>query len=321
MLSKHFKADGHAAPRPHWRLWVFVAALAVGCPVLHNWQQHHESRLAAEHSRRAASSQARMREKLAPIYARQDARFAWANRLDQWAAQFNSSWFSQMVRDTAGSALNRRLPISRRQLELQLNNGVPFQTTQVSRDWGCGCHSPVSLPFDMAVYTPPGGGAPFRLYFSVNGFVHAEDAALSEYKPLWGSRACGVIDQTWLSWGPRLWMLMIVLPFALRRHRVWLAELVTAVSLLLLVGVLPRSIGLPGSPAWDMLVRDARVAWAMFALATSAAVLVWAFLRQSNVSRITCSLCGYNLRGNTTGTCPECGTSMSPEVRGRLAGI
>jgi len=124
-----------------------------------------------------------------------------------------------------------------------------------------------------------------------------------------------------MRWGPWLWGLLVLLPLVLRRHRVWLAELSTGAALLILVAASPRSLPLPGTVAWASFLQNANVAWAMFELSTSAAVLIWAFLRQSNVSLITCSLCGYNLRGNRTGICPECGTGVPAVLRERLARI
>lgn len=36
-------------------------------------------------------------------------------------------------------------------------------------------------------------------------------------------------------------------------------------------------------------------------------------------SALQCEQCGYNLEGNTSGTCPECGTAVSPRVQSLLA--
>lgn len=40
-------------------------------------------------------------------------------------------------------------------------------------------------------------------------------------------------------------------------------------------------------------------------------------LRRLPAQRGHCRRCGYNLKGNTSGVCPECGTMIAPGVSGR----
>jgi predicted RNA-binding Zn-ribbon protein involved in translation (DUF1610 family) len=55
-------------------------------------------------------------------------------------------------------------------------------------------------------------------------------------------------------------------------------------------------------------------------ITTTAAILPICFFRRRSAVRRTvafkpCASCGYNLTGNTSGVCPECGTKIEPERR------
>jgi hypothetical protein len=51
--------------------------------------------------------------------------------------------------------------------------------------------------------------------------------------------------------------------------------------------------------------------WAPFAGITAAAVVVWGRHGWGSVPGFCCQRCGYNLTGNVSGMCPECGTPIA----------
>jgi hypothetical protein len=312
MLEKYLKPDTRAVARLHWRFWGLVGLVAIACPLVYNWQQHRESVLKNEYDQLAAASESRMRAQLARVYASQDAHVARIDALYNWSRGINSR-LVRVVVESAVSSLPQPPKPTRQELEDHLNEGNTFQMQRIFRDWCCPLCGPGPLPYDMVVYTPPEGGTPFYLYFDGDQFIHAEDPDLPAFKPLWEVQACDFVNEKWRTWGPRVWTFMLVLPFVLRRLRVWLAEFLVAVAILLVVPALPTSFG-----PWYSLGRNVEVAWGMFMTSTSVAVLIWALLRQSNSCRILCSLCGYNLRGNTSGCCPECGTAIPQDIASAL---
>ena len=59
------------------------------------------------------------------------------------------------------------------------------------------------------------------------------------------------------------------------------------------------------------------VPFAAIALLLAAAALWWSVTYRARRQRALpghCAHCGYNLRGNTTGRCPECGTATAPSA-------
>ncbi|HXE54709.1 MAG TPA: hypothetical protein VN541_16930 [Tepidisphaeraceae bacterium] len=64
-------------------------------------------------------------------------------------------------------------------------------------------------------------------------------------------------------------------------------------------------------PAWQLALLSAFIpAW-------------WTLRRVRSSLKIGhggCAVCGYNLTGNTSGTCPECGTAITAPVPGRRGG-
>ena len=61
-------------------------------------------------------------------------------------------------------------------------------------------------------------------------------------------------------------------------------------------------------------IRDVSII-AMIALCFVFGVVVWPMVRQRERERLAkagrCARCGYDLTGNTSGICPECGTTVS----------
>jgi predicted RNA-binding Zn-ribbon protein involved in translation (DUF1610 family) len=82
----------------------------------------------------------------------------------------------------------------------------------------------------------------------------------------------------------------------------------------------PEAVAEPGEPLPSMVLPyrvvylpDWLVTAVLFALA--APPLARAAVRRSRQRRSLCATCGYNLTGNTSGVCPECGTQMTARVK------
>lgn len=313
MIAKHFKADPLSPSKLHWKLWAITGLLAIAGPCVHQWLSHRESQHAEAYRKLEAASQKRIETALAPAYARNRARDRLQSSLQGVALRLKSRLLSELV-----YAVPLSPPATRQELERELNRGIPFRTSRAtphqwtaSQGWG--------PTFDMALFIPPDGGPPLRLFFQGNAFAFVEDSGLAPMEPLFMAEACRWTHYQWRKRVPQIWPLLVALPFVFRRHRVILAEVVMAVSLLLTVATWPADTLIPGMPTWRSLAQNADVAWAVSMVSTSGAVLTWALLRQSNACRILCPLCGYNLRGSIAACCPECGTAVPPEIRERLA--
>jgi len=71
--------------------------------------------------------------------------------------------------------------------------------------------------------------------------------------------------------------------------------------------------------AWWGLAFDAWQGWALTLLLPAAWVVAWG-RRRVRVGEGLCTGCGYDLRGNTSGACPECGNVM-PKASGDLGAV
>jgi hypothetical protein len=69
----------------------------------------------------------------------------------------------------------------------------------------------------------------------------------------------------------------------------------------------------PVCPVWPIWFAD----WYQIFFAGYTAAVVYAFCRDRNErpAEGCCRSCGYDLRGNVSGICPECGTPIPPEVK------
>ena len=73
----------------------------------------------------------------------------------------------------------------------------------------------------------------------------------------------------------------------------------------------------PESPHWFEFHRGPVIfilpLWIPFVLIAVPMVLVW-WLDRRRIPPGHCQRCRYDLTGNTSGTCPECGTAVSPDT-------
>jgi hypothetical protein len=93
---------------------------------------------------------------------------------------------------------------------------------------------------------------------------------------------------------------------AFRHWWVWLGHLICLIAMVVVNFVIIRS----HFPSWAEVVAVGVVAGAFARLArwlqaSQAAIYLWAELDS------LCLSCGYDLTGNTSGVCPECGTAAA----------
>jgi hypothetical protein len=162
--------------------------------------------------------------------------------------------------------------------------------------------------------------------------------------------ACTGIGKLWLEfliWG-QLFRIPRWLPGRTLRH--WGTHLVfNALELFsgLLPGILPALVGPRIAVRWALVFTVANLAaWIVFCTPWDSQGgwpflfrLVYRFywhpvllpvpvafivsrmrLRKRRAEGSFCSRCGYNLTGNTSGVCPECGSSIPASTGGKMAG-
>jgi hypothetical protein len=71
---------------------------------------------------------------------------------------------------------------------------------------------------------------------------------------------------------------------------------------------------------WQQLTRKDAIAWNLIFVLLTLHVWMWIQFMLPARSRILCPICEYNLAGNTSGVCPECGTPVPPDIARRLSG-
>ena len=73
-----------------------------------------------------------------------------------------------------------------------------------------------------------------------------------------------------------------------------------------------RTVPYPQSRRFILIVLPARTLAVVFAVLPA----IWLFTRRKAApcAAGTCSRCGYNLTGNTSGVCPECGTPIAEKA-------
>lgn len=193
---------------------------------------------------------------------------------------------------------------TRQELARELSAGS-LPTTQ--RSW-----------YQVGVWTDPQSGRVFEFKFdkqdgwigypsqwSSSGFTPPRaPAVLRVMEPLRGQIAGRNIG-----WGPLLWIaLLILFPFA-RRYRAIVAELLLFVAVLTSLAWLLKpnySISPRGILSNDMLF------WGAIMLVVSGVIFRRALSLRLRLDPRFCRTCGYDLTGNVSGVCPECGTAISP---------
>ena len=106
------------------------------------------------------------------------------------------------------------------------------------------------------------------------------------------------------------WLILLAMLLPLRAHRRLIAELMLAVAVMYTVACL--AIPTSGGRLLRQFVGNESLLWAIGMLATSP-VIGWASSRLPALIYPHCAQCGYNLTGNVSGVCPECGTPVNED--------
>lgn len=116
-------------------------------------------------------------------------------------------------------------------------------------------------------------------------------------------------------WVPFPWLAMMILTLLFPRARRPMAEVALALALLQVVlHLLPAR----GWPTWSQVTAGRQGVYDLVMLVTSAGLL--ALLHWPKRTPVTDPLCpcGYNLTGNISGICPECGTPIARSMIRKL---
>jgi hypothetical protein len=132
-----------------------------------------------------------------------------------------------------------------------------------------------------------------------------------------------LLDSDWLNFvhgwvvaaGPWVWGLAIAIAACFARYRLLAIE---CSVMWLIVHAIIQMPALSSHPQWDQLIERPFWPWVLTMLSWSLAMFAWAWFRQDARHRLLCSVCEYNLAGNRSGICPECGTPVPAETLQRL---
>ena len=202
---------------------------------------------------------------------------------------------------------------TRQAVEAQLTaQGVPFEP--VRQDVGESLRS--SGRAEVVRYRHPATGTEVELTFDANGQWNGKRAVKASTRwplPLWyeGERVRSAAQP----WGTWTWLGLLLMTGMTqdvgraRRRAQWLLATAIVVS----TAVLTKRYPVP------RLASDDQLLWLIgtsVMLAASAYVLRHAMTeRRTDAGR--CAVCDYDLQGNASGICPECGTPIAANAYGR----
>jgi len=163
-------------------------------------------------------------------------------------------------------------------------------------------------PVDEAIFTDPKSGARVRLNLIGDrwqAYRLLRRTALPPRMPI----AVTLLRRAMLAGATLAWLLIVFLRPVHRAQRQAWAHLLTAVA-----GIVTLTMALEPPHAalgWgDRIVGAGTIFW-VAALTISIVSLILAY-RKPIADHPICRNCGYNLTGNTSGICPECGAPASP---------
>lgn len=120
-----------------------------------------------------------------------------------------------------------------------------------------------------------------------------------------------------VSVGILFWVMLLVTSLAVWRFHRWVAQMLLAVALLT---TLAWMLSAKYQQVFeDKLLQIHGLRWAAAMVAVSLLVLVLPNLRQRRAGALKCAQCHYNLTGNVSGICPECGTPIPEFAHRELA--
>jgi hypothetical protein len=306
-------------PSLHWRLWcvfAFVAILLVGfC----NWLEYRDRASQAAVEKRAAYLQDQENRIMRPVWD-----LCPKNRTGMpHPMMLYPRWVQ--ARSIISAALAPGSKPTLRKVEELLNEGKPYALKtgrRIVREVSpfTGAESQRRVVAQYATHTDRASGMTLRLVF-VDGRYHATELLV----PSWPKHQSSPLLH-WVCGGHELYQRLrgylfaslVLVSFCTRRYGALLAELALMAAVCGLIAQVPSLQYWGQFPIGNML-NDAAFAWQAAFVAMGTAALLLAQASCGRRSRIGCGLCDYNLAGNTSGICPECGTPIPADIRERLA--
>jgi hypothetical protein len=203
-------------------------------------------------------------------------------------------------------------PYTQKDLEQRINNGKSFLPC-VGRSERNGRH--------FVLFADPGGKWAIEIAFT-DGRWTGYGTTGHGVSPLPPPPAVGGALESLVLWSQR-WIIGCVVPLGwlsgvavlsamsmrgtLRPSRQIIADVLLSVAILQTFAGIHAPQGFTALAAYDRL-RSPQV---LLMLTVSGAVVIWFVRRSASVSDSPrCHACGYNLTGNVSGICPECGTGI-----------
>jgi hypothetical protein len=231
-------------------------------------------------------------------------------RIRAWEANdMKLEWAARRTYESLSRLRTQQPNITRQELEQQLNGNRPFRIIVIDNR-------------EIATWTDPNSGAVFELRFNSSGRLIFWRANLGEsaLSPPYPSRH--LVDQLSLGLqrifaspplgvGTVAWVVTFVVFVIWRQKRRVLAELLLALALIYLTA----RVTWPSFPfTFQGILRNELLPWALVMVGLSIALLLANRRLQLELEPRpwpACSGCGYDLTGNTSGVCPECGTRVT----------
>jgi len=303
------------APRFHPRMWaLFILIWACVAGIYSYERVKYQARL-RQYNAHEPALQAVEQKLMKPVY---DLGRPIISPISPYLGRAKSNtaflreWFARLIAETP---LSMRRSISKEAVERLLNNGQPFATKPPpEQEYPLAAGSMVC---EVATYTDPEHNMTVNLYF-VNGFFESHYRVSPRFarpkQSVWWNElekwgGCSV------KYAPYPWAGILLIVPCLGRYRFLGTEVLTMIALTLLFSHLP-------SPAsdfdWARIRGSKLIPWDLVMVSGSLAALSWAYFSQQARSRIRCPVCDYNLTGNVTGVCSECGSKIPSEIRNRL---
>jgi hypothetical protein len=224
-------------------------------------------------------------------------------RQDAYEYQYQKTRRAEFTADFAFANAHRGQQPTVRDAELTLNGGQPFPTTQEGSE-------------TVLVYTDPNTGGQALL-----GFKDDKWLDVSAAHPSFASMNLGWIGSVNVARRIAYFIGYIVWPFVFAtllgafHYEPWRSHKGLAVDLLMLAIVTTILALLGPNPRRALFdwINDDAAAWGMLIIPISAIALGFAIYRSrkpAGAKAPQCKRCGYNLTGNQSGVCPECGATV-----------
>jgi hypothetical protein len=264
-----------------WWLWSFIALFAIAVLGLRQWQI----------SKRAADQQ------------------AWIARCTQ--IDVLSKKTHLMVQSLWNTNLGPKR-MKRTTLEQAINGGKPFVST---KSQGAS---------DNVKWIDPVSGRAFEFDFFENEWIGwgSQGGSFLYPPPPTASTLENNLEYVrgaiagWNSgYGPLFWILLLIMTLALRRWRPVMAEGLLALAVVCTVAWAVH----PGSSLnWRGITSNDMLFWGCVMLIISSFAIVRTREKRTKPLLPICPKCRYNLTGNISGVCPECGHAIPMELTQRF---